>query len=409
MYNYIEHGCVPLNKLANILIPLALATILSGCNKPEPDKISGEFFRFTVDVLYKGQPLRIEYPVACKFNISRNIDGDRSVDGASLAPSVFGVETPDGGALVIKTPNFCDYSKAIDANEVPSSYNPLIVHYQDAKSPTFGLGYYGAEAFDSPISVMKFTGSKTERISGEEFADWRQKNPHANWVTYERMNANPNIFNRTDWKPGDRHLATVCRGGVLYPLPQEAKDIIQDAWEDLGKPKYWSDKNKQMNVWTMGYVPLKEPSFGQRMNKRFGYNGDQEKGIIYPSETDFDMNRTDSNGKLHLKATPRSTNFYAIREKMDKLGVRANIVTRPEFRGFFFCNSHDDEHVTASSLKNAFEDYRGGIYQLDGLELQGKEGLVPHPWWPISWLAFIDDEYLVSNNEIRFYGLGGKL
>lgn len=396
-------------NIFNISTAIIFATFLTGCNKPEPDRISGEFFRFTVNVIYKGKPLQIEYPAACKFNISKNIDGSRSVDGASLAPSVFGVETPDGGALVVKTPNFCDYSRAIDANEVPSSYNPLIVHYEDAKSPTFGLGYYGPEAFDSPLSVMKFESSKTVRITGEEFSDWRRTNPNANWVTYERMNANANIFKRTEWKAGDRHLATVCRGGQMYRLPKKAKEIIQATWDDLGNPKYWSDKNKESDILRMGYVPLKEPSFREIMNKRYGYNGNQEKGIIYPSETDYDMNQTNSDGKIHPPKTTKSTNFYVLREKLKKIAVRENIVTRPELRGFLYCNSHDDEHVSPVALTTAFGEYRAGIYQLNGVELEGKEGLVPHPWWPKSWMAFVDEHHLLANYKIRFYGLGGKL
>lgn len=397
-----------MRRVRRSLIAITALGVMSGCN-PEPDNISGEFFRFTVNVIYKGEPLRIEYPAACNYNISRNIDGSRSVDGATYAPAVFGVKAPDGGALVIKTPIFCDFSKEIDAGTVTSDYNPLIVHYENAEKPWFGMGYYAPEAFKSSHSIMKFVSSNIQRISGDEYVAWRESNPHANWVTYERMNANSNIFERTVWKPGDRHLATVCRGATLYPLSQEARGLIKDAWEDLGKPKYWSDKNKQLDVWRIGYMPNKQQSFGQKIRKKYGYDGNHDKGIVYPSETDYDMNRTDATGKIITKAITHSKNYYAIRDKIERVGVRANIVADDNLRGFLFCNSHDNEHVSIPSLEIAYKDLRGGVYQINGIELHGKEGLIPHPYWPLSWRVFIEDNYIVSNAEIRFFAMGGKL
>lgn len=406
-----------MNKLPKISIALALAIILSGCNKPEPDKISGEFFRFTVDVIYKGQPLRIKYPVACKFNISRNIDGDRSVDGASLAPSVFGRETPDGGALVIKTPNFCDYSKAIDENKVPSSYNPLIVHYQDAKSPTFGLGYYGAEAFDSPISVMKYTGSKTERISGEEFVDWRQKNPHANWVTYERMNAHQNIFEDRPWEPGTKHLATVCRGAFFYTPPVEFQQRLTQAWIDTGRPTYWADNKIASEIQRLEpedkYTPVerRKPTslFSGHPMQMYGYAGDRVREKAFPSDTDFDLNRTDQKARPTAQFITNSKNVYMQRDKVRFALRRSNIQFREELAGFLYCNSHDGNHIKHEDLERSFRGYPG-LYLLNNKELVGDERSVPHYNHLLpSIKVMYEDKYVIQNIEKTYYSMGDKL
>lgn len=407
-----------MQKIFRISIAIIFSTILTGCAKPEPDRISGEFFRFTVNLTYKGEPLQIEYPAACKFNISRNIDGSHSVDGASLAPSVFGVETSDGGALVVKTPNFCDYSRAIDANEVPSNYNPLIVHYEDAKSPTFGLGYYAPEAFDSPLSVMKFESSNTVRITGEEFSDWRLENPNANWVTYERMNANRNIFKDEPWELGSKHMATVCRGAILFTAPEEFQPRLTQAWIDAGKPIYWVDNIINSEAWALETVDRFTPKerrrktalFGKYPMHMYGYEGNKVRENIYPSDTDFDLNRTDAQGRPKARFLKNISNFYMRRDGIGTALRRSNINMLANLKGFVFCNSHDGNHIIYEDIKRSFGGIPG-LYSLNGSELLGKEKNVNHYNYPLSpsIYTYYLDRFLIKNKEIKFYGMGDKL
>lgn len=405
-----------MTKFIKTTIALAFAALLVGCNKPEKEErvSTGSFFMFTVDVEYKGKPFRIQYPVGCSYHLSKDLSGDNIVEGASLSPSVFGKETPDGGALVVKTPVFCDYEKDIDAGKVPSTYNPLIVHYEDAEKPWFGLGYYSAKAFTQPISKMKFISSKTVRITAQEFSDWRKENSTANWVTYERLHHDENPFNDKPWKPGKKYMASVCRGAYFIQLPESVSLQLEEGWKQDGKPKYWAPGEKQRGILINA---AKKPLYQRDWNKpltlfgghphwAYGGNGNQFKPESYPAQTDFDINNVDQEGNLNTPRIFSNVNKYVTRSNIATLAVRSRILKKPELEGFFYCNSHDSEYMMVEDQKRIFGNI-GGLYFLNNEELNGQD--VPHPYHLKSSGAFEGTANVVYELTIKFTGMGWTL
>lgn len=388
---------------------MAAIAVLIGCNKTEPDSISGEFFTFTVDVIYKGEPVRIEYPAACKLIISKNIDGDRSVDGASLVPSVFGVKTIDGGALVVKTPNFCDSLREIDDGTVSTGYNPLIVHYQDANSPTFGLGYYGLEAFEHASSPLKFTKTEIKRIGADDFINWRSKNPNANWVTYERMNADRNPFKRKEWKKGERYLSTVCRGAAFHPIPEELKQVVTPKWNELGNPLYWSDPNTDRSLLhskiTIGKktIFLKDDPRWLRQERVTNI-----KPVVYPSDTAFSMNLTNEFGRLEYKGSMEPPLSKKDNTSVEQMLPRGNIRYEDTMKGFLYCNSHDGNHIKTEDMDEAFEGYQG-YYYLNNRPLYTTYQTAKSTRYPLTVDQFMETSYYIRNKNIFFLTMGDAL
>lgn len=379
-----------------------------------PPVFKGNFFQLTIDLDYKGKPFTISYPVGCNFSVTRNIDGDRSVDGGSTVPFLFGKKTPDGGALVVYTPKMCEFSKQIDEGKIPSSYNPFVIHFADADKPWFGMGYWGIEAYDSPLSVMKFKGSHIERITGQDWIAWRDANPDANWVTWKKMNLSPNWFEDHRWLPGDKFMPTVCNGALVTRLPEVVREEVKKFWP-LEHPLFWIDSEASMTVARMSgsrrehyQDPSKTILF--EGHPSWAYDGMplSPKMTMYLAETDFSMNDRLPNGTTDskkLRPTPGNPYWNKTPVKTVNVITRMNIVLDSEHKGFMYCNDTDVGRTNWNDHKKAFDGI-GGIYQLNGQNIVGPSF---HPDYSLQSSAFMNDEFAIYSRNFVLFMKGGGL
>ena len=171
----------------------------------------GYYYRFKASYAYKGEPLDFDIVVGCNVSIATYKDNSRSVE-VGIAPMVYGLKMKDGHGVVIKPPEACR-GETTENGKVPAALLPLVVTYEDADHPWFGLAYASEDAYESPISELKFFGATIGRASFEEWQDWRKTEASKNFITYELLGINEtNRFDHPRWKPGYRVMSSICAG-----------------------------------------------------------------------------------------------------------------------------------------------------------------------------------------------------
>ena len=371
------------------------------------------FFRITVDLVYKGQPTQISYPVSCHGNVTRQRDGDTSYDGKSIVPFAFGQKVSSGGALIVETPDFCSEIWSSDSDKaefrIPPDYNPPIIQFEDSNNPWFGIAYIGKVAYQSPHSVMQFKGSRIERITDLEWLEWRKANPEANWLTWDNLGLNRNWFKRVVWNPGDRHIPTVCSFGSVLRFPEEVRDAIRPYWPDKSPYLWKSEKAYWVMIEKRGSRMKHKNSppdilFSGHPGWEYGRTLISPMPSRYPAVSDFSMNELQQDGTVD----PAKITDGEYLPKGRWKGPAGNVIKRSadlmrdDYEGFGFCN--ESHKVDIASWNRAFGNL-GGIDSVNGKPVDGES---VHPKWENGG-GFIKDEAYISFGQIILFGKGGGL
>jgi hypothetical protein len=141
------------------------------------------YYRLKVNLAYKGAPLAFDIVVGCNVRVTIYKDNDRTVE-TDLAPMVFGLKMKDGHGVVVRPPEACR-GETTDNGRVPAALIPLVVTYENADQPWFGLAYASEDAYASPISELKFFGATINKATREEWQEWRRTEASKNFITYE--------------------------------------------------------------------------------------------------------------------------------------------------------------------------------------------------------------------------------
>lgn len=152
------------------------------------------YYRLKVNLAYNGEPLDFDIVVGCNVRITTYKDNDRTVE-IGVAPMAFGLKMKDGHGVVVRPPEACG-GETTENSEVPKALLPLIVTYESAEAPWFGIAYASDEAYDSPLSELKFLGAKISKATREEWEEWRRTKAPTNFVTYELLGINEKIHGR---------------------------------------------------------------------------------------------------------------------------------------------------------------------------------------------------------------------
>lgn len=328
-----------------------------------PGEDRGYYYRFKANFAYKGEPLEFDIVVGCNVRITTYKDNDRTVE-VGIAPMAYGLKTKDGRGVVVRPPEACR-GETTDNGKVPARLLPLVVTYENADQPWFGLAYVTEDAYASPISELKFFGATISRATREEWQEWRRTQAPKNFVTYELLGINEkNMWDFPRWKPGYRVMASGCVCASWVKLPESVRDLARRFWPD-DKPLYWFPGWPMRNaLWDALVVPQQPAIFdGNRfLDYRYEYAlfgaGDAGakglprrapgaviffKGYVagdtYPARLDRTINRF-PDGELppEIKAKPRAP--------------KADVEARSALRGFAFC----DDTVFK------IEDVPGGFY-----------------------------------------------
>ncbi len=167
---------------------LAFLLILAACGPAgslhsSEDPVSGPYgdvtrfprsyfrLRAVYEMKETGERFAANYVVACSGRIAMYPGGTPSYD-ISVAPQVYVMATPDGGALSILTPEVCAESRRRTA---PDNYMPWLVRYEDVNDLSFGWGHMTERAYKSPLSPFDFVEASLASATQEEWLSWREQ------------------------------------------------------------------------------------------------------------------------------------------------------------------------------------------------------------------------------------------
>jgi hypothetical protein len=313
----------------------------------------GYYYRVKASYTYKGEPLDFDVVVGCNVSVTTYKDNGRTVE-VSIAPMVYGLKMKDGRGVVIELPKACR-GETTENGKVPETFQPLIVTYQSADAPWFGLAYATEDAYASPISELKFFGATISRATFEEWQEWRRTEAAKNFVTYELLGINKaNIWEAIQWKPGYRAMGSECRGFSFVKIPEAVRDAMRPFWPstkprywypnedarrtfyDAGEFKGWIDKTKR-NVLFDGhplYSYLHTPP--NKPEVKF-LSKDSAVGALYPALSDVSLNRLDQAGELPPEIKAKTIKSFA------------DVTIDPKLKGFAYC---DTEYNIAGKPSN---------------------------------------------------------
>ncbi|WP_316188850.1 hypothetical protein [Bradyrhizobium sp. SZCCHNS1054] len=309
-----------------------------------PGEDRATYYRLKVNLAYKGEPLDFDIVVGCRVSITTYKDNDRTVE-VGIAPMAFGLRMKDGHGVVVRPPEACG-GETTENGKVPKSLLPLIVTYENADAPWFGIAYASEDAYESPLSELKFFGATISKATREEWQEWRRTEASKNFVTYELLGINAkNRWEHPRWKPGYRAMGSICSALSRVKLPEPVSEAIRPYWP-ASRPDYWYPNGEvERTLYSAGdyhgrkvpfegsplreYFPLETNFFPglprHKPGARIFFTG-HVVGDLYPASSDLAFNRLDAAGELPAEVKAKSRKSYT------------DVSVRPELKGVAFCD-----------------------------------------------------------------------
>jgi hypothetical protein len=324
-----------------------------------PGQDRGYYYRFEASLAYKGEPLDFNIVVGCNVRVTTYKDNDRTVE-VGVAPMVYGLKMKDGRGVVIRPPVACQ-GETTENGKVPAALLPLLVTYENADQPWFGLAYASEDAYESPISELKFFGATISKATPEEWQEWRKIEAPKNFVTYELLGINAkNVWDKPNWKPGYRAMSSMCTGFSWVRLPDSVRDAIRPYWP-ASTPRFWyGSEEARRTFYSAGDYQLGKVSFeGTPLREYFPtveaiYGVPRHKpgglvvytrhvgGDLYPAKSDISLDRLNDEGELPAEIRAKSRKSWA------------DATVDPKLKGFAYCdrvNNLDGEPSSISVIQ----------------------------------------------------------
>jgi hypothetical protein len=395
-------------ELGRVLLGRRTFTKSVEVKSPGDDRAA--YYRLKVNLTYKGEPLDFDIVVGCRVKITTYKDNDRTVE-VGIAPTVFGLKTSDGHGVAIHPPEACN-GESTENGGVPKTLLPLVVTYQNADEPWFGIAYASEDAYDNSRSELKFLGATISKATPEEWYAWRQTEAPKNFITYALLGINPqNMWDFPKWKPGYHAMASNCRAVSRVKLPDAVRDVVRPFWPS-DKPDYWypSEAARQA-LWKIAYEPQDPPLFeGHRfrdyLESSVGLTGlprraagavifynQRVEGDLYPAKTDLTINRLTPDGELPAEARTK--------EKLDWSAAEI----KPQLRGFAWCNGPEPGVTIADLPPRVFSNNNRNVNRINGEAISEKL----QSYSTNFNIAFERDEYVVFSRNYQLASSFGAL
>ncbi len=130
------------------------------------------YYRLKVKLAYQGEPQDFDIVVGCDVRETFYKEGGSTYE-AGLIPTVFGRRMSDGKGLVVRPPRACRGETTANGRVQPDLL-PLVIVYDDADRLDFGIAYLSEDAYENPLSVLKFGGVTIEKSTRGEFDEFRR-------------------------------------------------------------------------------------------------------------------------------------------------------------------------------------------------------------------------------------------
>ncbi|WP_316184265.1 MULTISPECIES: hypothetical protein [unclassified Bradyrhizobium] len=309
-----------------------------------PGEDHGTYYRLKVSLAYKGEPLDFDIVAGCRVSITTYKDNDRTVE-VGIAPMAFGLKMKDGHGVVVRPPEACG-GETTENGQVPKSLLPLIVTYEIADAPWFGIAYASEDAYESPLSELRFFGATISKATREEWQEWRRTEAPKNFVTYQLLGINEkNHWEKPRWSPGYRAMGSICAGFSRIQLPESVRKAIRPYWP-ASRPDYWYPNGDARRAFRSSgdyygksvlfegnplreYSPTESTFFPGLPRHKPGaliFFAGHVVGDVFPATSDLSLNRLDAAGQLPAEVKAKSRKSYA------------DVNVRPELKGFAYCD-----------------------------------------------------------------------
>lgn len=124
----------------------------------------------------------MSFEVTCNARITTYVDNSIS-HVVGLTPNVYGRKMSDGQAVVVRPPDACDGETTANG-QVPKNFMPIIIVYNNADTMDFGKAYTSDDAYNGPLSEIKFESAVITASDQKAFETFRKDGPK-NAVTRE--------------------------------------------------------------------------------------------------------------------------------------------------------------------------------------------------------------------------------
>ncbi len=395
-------------------------------------QFEGRFFRMIVKLEYQGESQTFDFVVGCQVKSISYQDGSRSRD-VGFIPAVYGRRMKDNKAVVIRPPDVCN-GETTTGGEVPPAFMPLIVVYDNADTLDQGLAYMSDDAYESPLSDMKFGIAEIIASNQQEFETFMEKGV-------------PNLFTREKYwsaqhdsvvlahglKPIRPNYSKRCEFVQRFRLPDALRQRARSAWP-MDKPKYWYAKNLEQSEWIIsnlfdGGVNEKDKSFW--MQTEMGGGQALPAQWFRHSAYDFGMARRVVEDWIHPTPFGRRTKdrpliaYYPVWSELAQRYWPKDVAQWPDFiaslsdpivrkieldggekRGFAACWSYKYEDLKDEDVKK-FSRAKGHAV-VDGervySQLELFQGAFQSPLY-----MFERDEFIYLFNNFDFGVMGGDV
>jgi hypothetical protein len=374
-----------------------------------------------VKLSYKGEPHPISFVVGCKVHGVKYADGSTTRE-VGLTPILYGHRMKDGQAVVVRPPDACDGETSANG-EVPPSFMPLIIVYDNADTLDFGKGYMSDDAYDGPLAELKFesaTITASDRAAWEEF----------------RKSGPKNIVTREQWwskQPADvaaaqglrevfPKIGAGCHGATRYQVPDEIKPLLH------ASPSYkadgpWSPTGEEENDLMWRKIEREKKLHYRNWPNDLGVPPRIDRGGWGEVYAEYGIPRRDGNPGIAKKGSHRQhlppKTYYPITSIMAsrnwpsdpsqrvtkaetlKDTLRSNVLVEDgKYRGFSYCWTEPQFEVIMWGHLNSF----GAFDAVDGQRVHTIPPLRYNGWvGPGLSYAFQGDSYLLV------FGGGGDL
>jgi len=205
-------------------------------------KDQGYFFRFRAgfEVKETGEQLNFDYVVACNIRLTRWRDGGLSND-STYSPRAAVLATRSGPAVMVRTLKECE-GLTSDNEDVPPDVLPLAIWFDDVADLSVGIGYFTEDAYDNPLSKLKFHGARVDRASRADWEAWRKKAAE----DYVQRGVLPGPWgydfpNHPSPELGE--YITSCEAYARITVPEEFRAELRELWPK-DRPHFWTVPSK---------------------------------------------------------------------------------------------------------------------------------------------------------------------
>lgn len=271
------------------LIALGWSPPGGGSPRSEP---AGIFFRLRVALSYRGESVPFDIVVGCNVRQISYKDNSRTEE-VGLVPAVFGKRMPDGRGLVVRPPAACR-GETTQNGQAPADLLPVVIVYDDADTLGFGTAYLSEDAYENPLSVLRFGGASIETASRADFEAFRREQPNLVSRSTFHTPKGPAALKERDLPASKVPFGNFCHGYARFRLVGEQQVAASDLWPS-SRPRFWLPTRDQDSdaINGVSYARPMRTDVGEETHPRWALMAG-----LNPDSADFGMLTRRGGGRL---------------------------------------------------------------------------------------------------------------